>query len=662
MASASKCIVCFLLILFAFGAKGQDTVYLLQRTNWDSVYEMENYARYYVEENGVEDVRNLEAKTFIQDSDFYHTLRSTYKGRRKNAWIRWIIHNPLDHEEEVALYFHRISFFSAWYADDHGARFLKDNYAFITTLPKDERRSVRFAIAPRATVKIYVRMKNAYQNFGKRYPVIIRPAEYTTIMNEIQAAHRYFTYVDVLFLSIIFFITLHTLAQYFFNRRKEFLLYAFYAMCVFNYFLLKFDEAFYVDLFFSYLPYVAKIGNNPFSYLMFYAYYRFARSFIDFKAIAPWFLRVILVTEKLLLAAVVLDILFAQLNMYPARSMMFNIIRSYLIVMAFTGIYILFRNGKPLPRFIAVGSGCFVLGALIAMVLSWLLEGPYINRFDPIIYMQLGMVVELLCFTLGLSYKTSLIEKETIATQQQLIGQLEQNKRLQEELNTQLETRVKEQTSHILDQQQQIEKEKEQQLTLEFTKKLTEMELQLLKSQLNPHFYFNTLHNLYGLSMIAPKKAPDAILKLSDIMEYVIYDCRNDKVPLVKELRFINSYIELEKLRYDDHANIRFDVTGDPDGQQISPLLLIQFVENAFKHGLEHFNHQSHLSIAIDIQGRKLRYASVNSVSATQASSTGGVGLANVKKRLEIIYPSRHELRIHSNESEYTVELILDLS
>jgi sensor histidine kinase YesM len=394
---------------------------------------------------------------------------------------------------------------------------------------------------------------------------------------------------------------------------------------------------------------------------MFFAYYRFVRTFIDFKQIAPWFFRVIIITERLLLAAAVADIALALFNLYPIKYMLFNVLRSCLVLMAFTGIFLLLRTRKPLPLFIAAGSGCFVVGALVSMVVSWV-NKPSLYDFDDIIYMQLGMVIELLCFTLGLSYKTGLIEKEKIETQSQLIVQLEENKELQEELTTRLETRVNEQTSHILEQQKQLEKEKEQQLTLEFTKKITEMELQLLKSQLNPHFYFNTLHNLYGLAMIAPKKAPDAILKLSDIMEYVIYDCRHDKVAVVKELRFINSYIELEKLRYDEGASISLDVSGNAEGKVISPLLLIQFIENAFKHGLEQHKSNSYLKIHIAVEDGYLQYESVNSISDKAASISGGVGLANVKKRLEIIYPGKHQLHIHSDDHEYTVELSIQLS
>lgn len=661
--SVTRKIILFLSILgCSVVSNGQDTVVLFQQPAWDSAYNMEEYARYYVNVNNKEEPEKIHQQQFVQDSNFYKTIRRKYGSKPVTAWARWIIHNPSTYTEEVQLLFNRTGFMSFYYEDEKGLHFVKDNRSFFTSATKNQRKSFQFAVPAGATRKVYACMRNAYVNFSREYPVIIRPAEFKQVMKDLLYKSRYFVYVDVLFLAIIFFITLHTLAQYFFNRRKEFLLYAFYAGSVFAFFLFKFDESSYNDLFFSYLPYIHKYGNNPLSYLMFFAYYRFVRSFIDFKEIAPWFYRVIIITERILLTTIMADIILSQLNMYPAKILLFNVVRLYLVTMGFTGIFLLFRTGKPLPRFIAVGSGCFVLGALLAMVFSWLLQGPYISKFDPIIYMQLGMVIELICFTLGLSYKTSLIEKEKITAQQQLIVQLEENKKLQDELTTKLETRVDEQTSRILQQQQQIEKEKEQQLTLEFTKKITEMELQLLKSQLNPHFYFNTLHNLYGLAMIAPKKAPDAILKLSDIMEYVIYDCRHDRVSIEKELRFINSYIELEKLRYDDSASISLQVSGDAKDKLISPLLLIQFIENAFKHGLEQYKNNSYLKINIAIGNGHLSYKSVNSISDTNASTSGGVGLANVKKRLEIIYPSKHELHIHSDNHEYTVQLVLQLN
>jgi hypothetical protein len=642
-------------------ARAQDTVVLVPQPKWDHIYDMNLYTAFYVDTTNAKDLAGVTKERFIADTSFRAHLKEQYGGRFTTLWMRWILRNPSANPEQVSLIFNRLSFLSLYWIDSSGVHFIRDNRHFFFAGTKDDRRLFELTVPPGATITVYGRMYNPYRNFSQGHPVIIRSSEYPVVKQEVAYAQRYFVFVDILFLSIIFFIAIHTLAQYFFNnKRKEFLLYAFYATCVFIFFLFKIEESFYIDILFSHFPMVQKYGNNVMSYIMFFAYYRFVRSFIDFKAIAPWFYRLILITEKVLILAVIADLSLALSNMYGVRSMLFNILRMYLICMAFTGIYLLVRSRAALSLFIAVGSGFLVVGALMAMVLSWLLAGPYINEFDPIIYMQLGMVLELLCFTLGLSYKTSLIEKEKIVAQQELIGQLEENTKLQDELTNKLESRVKEQTSHILQQQQQLEKEKEQQLTLEFQKKLTEMELQLLKSQLNPHFYFNTLNNLYGLSMIAPKKAPDAILKLSDIMEYVIYDCKTEKVPLNKELKFISSYVDLERLRYDEGARIDVQITGESNGYQVSPLLLIQFVENAFKHGMEENKSGSFLFIRIAVQNGWLYYHSVNSISH-QVYQQGGVGMENVRKRLDILYEGRYELNINSPGDKYEVDLRLHL-
>lgn len=661
MACCKKAIAVLFCAYFAVSANSQNPIVLHEGSRWDSSFDTNLYIDCYVDATNKKDITAITKQAFISDSNFRSNLQLQYGNRFVTAWMRWIIHNPSTDSEEVLLLYHRASFLSLYVEDQKGIQLLKDNYSFFTAHTKNQRRGFQFTVPAGAIIAVYGRMYNPYRNFATGYPVIIRPEEYQSVIRKIFFDQRYFVFVDILFLSIIFFIAIHTLVQYFFNnKRKEFLLYAFYTVCVFTYFLFKFEENSYADIFFSFLPVVHKYGNNPFSYLMFFAYYRFVRSFIDFKEVAIWFYKLILVTEKVLLAAIIADIVLVLLNLAPVKFLIFDVLRSYLVLMAFVGIYLLIRSKKALSLFIAVGSGCLVLGGLISMVLSWTMEGPYYGRFDPIVYMQFGMVLELVCFTLGLSYKTSLIEKEKIDAQQQLIEQLEENRKLQDELTNKLESRVHEQTSRILSQQQQIEKEKEQQLTLGFQKKLTEMELKLLKSQLNPHFYFNTLNNLYGLSMIAPKKAPGAILKLSDIMEYVIYDCKTEKVPLEKELKFITSYIDLERLRYDEEAAIQLTIGGNCNGYLISPLLLIQFIENAFKHGMEENKRTSFLSINIQIEKGWLFYHSINSIKNHQRFHVG-VGLENVKKRLDILYNGQHELVINKEAGIYQVNLKLML-
>ena len=575
--------------------------------------------------------------------------------------MRWVIHNTSPVTEPVLLIFDRYSFLSLFVVEGGKARFIKDNFFIFTKQTKDQRRSFQFSVPADSNVVVYARMTNPYRNYAEEDPVVIRPAEYQDVIRKMTSDNLYFVLTNVLFLSIILFIVVHTLAQYYFNnKRKEFLLYAFYGTSVFAYLLFKLEVNPFINILFSFFPFIHIYGNEILTYLMFFAYYRFVRNFIDFKEIAGWFYRAIIITEAILLVSLVADILFALLNWIYLQDLIFNALRPYLILMGLTGVFLLIRSRKPLPLFIGVGSGCLVIGALSSMLTTWIGDPHYYVGFQPIIFMQLGIVIELLCFTLGLSYKTSLIEKEKIIAQQDLITQLEENRTLQDELTNKLETRVQEQTGRLMAQQIQIEKEKEEHLTMEFQKKLTEMELQLLKSQLNPHFYFNTLNNLYGLSMIAPKKAPDAILKLSDIMEYVIYDCRSEKVPLAKELKFIKSYIDLEKLRYDEQAAIQFHIEGDSNGYLISPLLLIQFIENAFKHGLEENKSDCFLSLNIQVRDGWLFYHSINSVNLHKYE-TGGLGHESVKKRLDLLYEGQHELLIRSEDNTYEVKLKLHL-
>ena len=649
------------LLIAGTGLKAQDTLVLPEKNRWDSIIDMNQYVAFYEDLTGNLSPKEAWQQQFVADTNYREHLTKKFKAKKITLWMRWIIKNPLPQNENVLLLYHRSGFLKFYIETKEGIKEIKDTYHFFTTQTEFERRKVIIEVPKGATVTVVAKMIEPYFNFAQGYPLIIRESEYGPAIEEVAYQNRYIIFFDIFFLSVILFIVLHSLALYFFNNKsKEYLFYAFYAFCVFNYFLLKIDDYLYVDLFYSYLPLFPKYGNNPFSYLMFFGYYRFVRSFIDFKAIAPWFFKLILFTEKLLLSAMVMDLVLNKIYFPGARQWMFNSIRVYLIIMAFIGIYLLIRSRKKTSYFIAVGSGLLIIGSLLAMIFSWIKDPALPGHPDPIMFMQVGVILELICFTMGLSYKTSLIEKEKIATQQLLIDKLEENKVLQNELNVKLESRVQEQTSHILEQQQEIEKEKERQLTLEFQKKLTEMELQLLKSQLNPHFYFNTLNNLYGLSMISPVKAPDAILKLSDIMEYVIYDCKSEKVPLIKELKFISSYIDLEKLRYDKEDTIQLKIDVNSEGYEISPLLLIQFIENAFKHGMEEAKAGSFLNIEIHLADGWLYYTSENSINNREYSK-GGVGLENVRKRLEMLYDGRHALDINQTDSTYQVKLSIQL-
>lgn len=188
-----------------------------------------------------------------------------------------------------------------------------------------------------------------------------------------------------------------------------------------------------------------------------------------------------------------------------------------------------------------------------------------------------------------------------------------------------------------------------------------EMELQFLKSQLNPHFLFNALNNIYSLAYQKSEKTAGAVLKLSEIMRYMIYESNDSKSDLGKEVEYLKSYIELHKLRFKDGGAIHLHINGEIDGQQIVPLILISFIENAFKHGVAN-DHDNPIIINLIANQKILHFSVKNKKNKDNyKDKMGGVGLTNVERRLQLMYPDRYKLNIVNTSTHYTTELMLDL-
>jgi sensor histidine kinase YesM len=186
-----------------------------------------------------------------------------------------------------------------------------------------------------------------------------------------------------------------------------------------------------------------------------------------------------------------------------------------------------------------------------------------------------------------------------------------------------------------------------------------DMQLNLLKQQLSPHFYFNTLNNLYGLSRSNSPRLSGALQQLSGIMQYVIVDCNQPKVLLKQEINFLQSYIELEKLRYEKDTVIEMKVSGQVSTQTILPLLLIQFVENAFKHGMKEKSDRSWMKVNIQVEGNELTFNVTNSYYDTVPSQ--GIGINSVKRILNLQYEGRHEIEMLHENNNFSVILKLNL-
>ncbi|MBN9383236.1 MAG: sensor histidine kinase [Chitinophagaceae bacterium] len=190
------------------------------------------------------------------------------------------------------------------------------------------------------------------------------------------------------------------------------------------------------------------------------------------------------------------------------------------------------------------------------------------------------------------------------------------------------------------------------------------LQLETLKAQLHPHFLFNTLNSIYGMSLTGAKDTPSFILRLSDMMRYVLYDCQGNQVLLDKDLTFVGNYLEMEKKRY-PMADISFDIMA-PDREKITiaPLLLIPFLENSFKHGSQRVADSGFIRGRVEVADGALHFTLSNSVLTgmpVRSGQYGGVGIENVRKRLALYYPERHTLQITGNGDVYTVDLKIRL-
>ncbi|SEW15437.1 Histidine kinase [Chitinophaga sp. YR573] len=188
-------------------------------------------------------------------------------------------------------------------------------------------------------------------------------------------------------------------------------------------------------------------------------------------------------------------------------------------------------------------------------------------------------------------------------------------------------------------------------------------ELSYLKAQINPHFLFNTLNSIYSLAIDKSDQTPAAIVKLSGMMRYVISDSGHHLVSLSKEIDYINNYIALQKIRFGNAVPLSFRVSGVYVGEQIAPLILISFVENAFKHGVNAAE-DSDIRIEINITLHQLHFTAFNNKVTVQEmpEDKGGLGIVNTRKRLELLYPGRHTLEIIDDPNYFSVSLLLQLT
>jgi len=185
-------------------------------------------------------------------------------------------------------------------------------------------------------------------------------------------------------------------------------------------------------------------------------------------------------------------------------------------------------------------------------------------------------------------------------------------------------------------------------------------EVSFLRNQINPHFIFNTMNNIYSLVYLKSEKALSAIEKLSTIMRYVMKESDAKKIALSKETDYLNNFIDLQSLRVKGDSAVDFTINGETDNKMIAPLLLLPFVENGFKHGVTNDSERP-FKIALTIKNNTIYFTCSNTIAIGKKDESSGIGLKNVKRRLALIYPNKHKLEITQINGEYKSHLVIEL-
>jgi len=199
---------------------------------------------------------------------------------------------------------------------------------------------------------------------------------------------------------------------------------------------------------------------------------------------------------------------------------------------------------------------------------------------------------------------------------------------------------------------------------IQIKNQMLEAESKMLKWQINPHFLFNTLNNIYSMSQLKSDKTPDAVHRLSEMLRYVIYECNDDFVKLKQEVKYIQSYIDLILLKDENLQNVKYNFAGINPELKITPMILIPFIENSFKHSKFEDSEKSWINIELKTTGNQLNFKIENSVPDNNFTKdkVGGIGIANVKKRLHMLYQGKHSLNLKEENDIYSVELMMKLN
>ncbi len=476
--------------------------------------------------------------------------------------------------------------------------------------------------------------------------------------------HKVPVAVSVFFQGAIWIMMLYMFFLYFQNNRdRTYLYYGLYMMFAMYYLLQKVagDGPFYFV--FGENPMIRYILNEPVQWMIYFFYNLFVISFLEIQRHSKRLYQFLIgINAAYVLYMIGESTYFILTFDKEVQSMLFIVSRVIALVISFiTIVYIFIAVKGPLVKYIISGSTVFVLSAMLSMFyslqMSWLPE----TGLHPISFMQLGILAEILLFSLGLGRRISLISAEKEEVQQAYIDQLVRNEEIIQESNRDLSDEVFRRTNEIIYKSKELEREREQKLKTEYEKQLMESEMSTLRLQMNPHFIFNSLNSIrYYILKEDSEKASDYITAFSKLLRMILQHSREKTIKLEDELDALRLYIEFERTRFENKFDysINVDEGVDTSNIPIQPLLIQPFVENSIWHGLLHKDGTGHLTVrlykegdflCVEVEDDGIGRDKSREYNSAKSSTYKSMGMQITKDRLKMM------AKVQSSEAGYRI-------
>lgn len=580
-------IVC-LFNLFSFAQNRQNPIPLSQLKGYTYFFDLPEVQILETEKDI--GIKSVYKKTFTNQK------RNLIINHKKAYWFKLNLCNNINSYNNWYIYTGNNDYVALYVLDNHILK-LKGKTGTYCPTPQLQIPNiayyVNFKIEPQKTQQVYLKIYNK-KNINPDLNITIEDkATYNEEMFKAQKAKLKETFIVILFVGSVTFIFLFMIFLYFQCYQKLYLYYSLYLLGTIIYALTRLNKITWIGSLIDYYPIMRPYINEPVQFLFFAVYNWFVIELLNIKDYDKKLVRFLKITSYCYLVYAGLNLLMMIILFdFQLRNILFistRIILFPLNIGLLVWLYIKVKS--PIVNYFLFGALFYLIGGIMAALAdsNFRLFGDYLNGLSAANIFQIGILAEVLCFSLAIGYRIKLNEDEKKENKDALINQLQINQKLINNANEELEQNIKIRTQEIIQKNQEIEREKIAALQINYEKKLAEAEMMALRSQMNPHFLFNSLSSIkYFILSNQNNKAADYLNKFSKLIRLVLEHSKQELVSLNSELEAISLYLSIEANRFNDQFFHKITVPKNINTHKIfiPPLLLQPFVENAIWHGL----------------------------------------------------------------------------